>query len=89
MAEGEIVSFGAAGHGEERDDVGAWSGWGRGDGEVCADDGDECGEGNQRVEMPVTCAAVGGGVENAEEVHSARPRMQPIIKASAGSAGRL
>ncbi len=65
MAEGEIVGFGAAGHGEERDDVGAGCGRGRGDGEVCADDGDECGEGDEGVEVPVEGAAVGGGVEDA------------------------
>ena len=49
VAEGEIVGLGAAGHGEERDDVGAWGRvWG-GEGEVAADESDDGGDGDERV----------------------------------------
>ena len=64
VAEGEIVGLGASGHGEERDDVGAWGGVRGGEGEVAADEGDERGEGDEGVEVPAEDAATyrcGGG----------------------------
>ena len=67
VAEGEVVDLGASGDGEEGDDVGAGCGVGGGEGEVSADDGDESGEGDECVEMPVEGAAVGGAVCDAGE----------------------
>ncbi len=58
VAEGEVVGFGASGHGEEGDDVGAWGWVGGGEGEVAADDGDKRGEGDEGVEVPGEDAAV-------------------------------
>ena len=76
VAEGEVVDLGTASDGEEGDDVGAGCGMGGGEGEVSADDGDDCGEGDEEVEMPgegaaadvvgcVVGAAVGAGEEAA------------------------
>ena len=78
MAEGEIIGFGASSHREERDDV-STRGWFRcGEGEVSADDGYECGDGDKCVEVPVLdgaiCVSIGdagtcafGAVENAAD----------------------